>query len=236
MFPSFKFAALLTSLVSRVYTNEMDKRRAFDTKLASSPHHFILNILFRCLQDRPEPLLAEAPFKFDNRLPQLQESEVAAIENDLVNHLTNLRSSSFDSSTTTSSSSTSAISSSSSGQNQMDNSSPMFESPQNSATKPSESSTSSSSNKSHPNKMTKFSETFLAELGLDEYKSDLKDDLDMCMLGALSEMLGEKKELMKVDSGLGGQVFDGHDAGLKIAEIRVKLVEAKEILKAFTGD
>ncbi len=214
----------------------MDKRQAFDTKLSSSSHHFILNILFRCLQDRPKPLLAETPLKFDSQLPQLEEHEISGIETDLINHLSTLRSSSFDSSSTTSSSSTSAVSSSSSGQNQMDNSSPMFESPQTSATKSSES-TCSSSNKCHASKITKFSENFMLELGLDDYKSH--DDLDLCMLSALSEILSQKKvckEMVKVDSGLGGQVFNGQDVAMKIADIRLKLSESKEILKTFNGE
>lgn len=53
----FKFAELLSILTSRIYKTEMEKRQSFDTKVSASSQHFILNILFKCLNDKVEPYM-----------------------------------------------------------------------------------------------------------------------------------------------------------------------------------
>lgn len=166
----------------------------------------------------------DSTLKFDTELPVFDENEVTKIENDLLTQLTNLRMSSFDSST--SSSSTSGTSSSSSAQ-QLENSSPMFESPQSSATKSSESGQSLSKN----SKLAKFNENFLADLNLDEYKVNPRDDSNLRVLNDLNEILSNNKILEEdvINKGVCDPVLI--KARQDTAEIKTQLNSAKNIIK-----
>ena len=222
-------------------------RQLFDKKMSSSSHHFILNILFRSLNDRVEPFLVnsmtlifwfkselelfsfknEINFKFDTQLPKLDEADVSGIELELINQLSSLKSSSFSSSTSSSSTSASSTSSASACTPQLENSAPMFESPQNSQ-KTSETTQTQSITKTS-SKLSKFSENFLAELNADELKMDLKNDQDLCLLNSLSEMLTNKYEAQQE---LNKPAVDPEE----IAKIKIKLSEAKSMLASYLND
>ncbi len=170
----------------------------------------------------------EITLKFDSQLPKLDEHEVLEIENELINQLSNLKSS-FDSGT--SSSSTSASSSSSACTPQLDTSSPMFESPQNSQSAasnlPTHNITKQATSEISATKLSKFSENFLAELNLDEFKFNLKDDFDLCLLDSLNRILLNdlQQPMFKLSASNNGNE--------QIADIRLKLNDTKQLLEDF---
>lgn len=230
------FAELLNNLISRIFQDETQKRKNFEEKLSTASQHFILSILFRSLNDKVEHFMNEGALKFDTKLPQLEENDVNLIEKELISQLSNLRSSSFDSST--SSSSTSATSSSSSCQ-PLENSSPMFESPQNSASGKSsgesQSSSKTESKTTSMTKMTRFSEAFLADMNLEEYKHDVKAYGDMALLDSLSNILQANAQT-RDDQVLSVRKQSNEQTSKQIAEIKTKLGETRDIFKSHCED
>lgn len=230
------FAELLNNLISRIHQDETQKRKNFEEKLSTASQHFILSILFRSLNDKVEHFMNEAALKFDTKLPQLEETDVNLIEKELISQLSNLRSSSFDSSS--SSSSTSGTSSSSSCQ-PLENSTPMFESPQNSASgKSSGESQSSSKTESKTTsitKMTRFSEAFLADMNLEEYKYDAKTHGDLALLDSLSNIIQANGETSG-ESVLSVAKQSNEQTSQQISEIKTKLGETKDIFKSHCED
>ena len=76
-------------------------------------------------------------------------------------------------------------------------------------------------------------------MNLDEYKLDLKDDHDWCLLNSLTKMLASTnvsmKQMLSETNKSGENQRISEQTQLEIAEIRAKLVETKEILKKSTG-
>ena len=114
-----QFGKAVLSLVQRVCANEMQQRQKFDANSVSAAfsNHFILNVLFRCLNDRVEPFLNENTFQFDNNLPLLDEEDVRLVENELGSYLKQINSNTSPSSSASFSNSSNSSTSSSSSTN-----------------------------------------------------------------------------------------------------------------------
>ena len=211
----------------------MNRRQNFDSKTFQASQSFVLNILFRSLNDKVEAFLTESELKFDNDLPKIEESEVLAIEEEIKKYI-----SLNQQNTPINSSSSSSSSSSTTSANQLN-----FE-----ASSPTQtSSTQLNDNKKTDGKVRKcFYESLLNEFNI-QNQIDLKKDSDLGILESVIDLIRKEQEeieqssnqielesnknnnnsnkmqLVKLDESLRQMV------STSLQDVKLKLKESKEI-------